>query len=490
MVASDLLLSLCGSVAITFAFALASADFQHWFVVPVTICGALIGADAVGWFRGRLDVFDPVGVIGILGVHFFFLAPLLHVYWDSWLLYVVPPNDWRDWLGKMACFNIVGILAYLFSRRLYLQKRGSIEQARIWCLDLARFNRLLIPALFITGLLQVYVYATSGGIAGYIYSAANETGAFQGKGFLFMFSESFPILAFFGFAVWARGKKFSKSWLLLFGVLLFYFVLKILFGGLRGSRSNTIWGIMWAVGVLHLWVRPIPKKYIGFGLAFLFAFMYLYGFFKSYGVDALDIIQSPELRQQKSEQSGRTFEATLLGDLGRSDIQAYVLYELWPDERDNDFNYAHGRTYIGAMTLLIPSSIWPTRPATKTQPGTELIVGRGAYAQGYRASRVYGLAGEAMLNFGVFSIPLVFIGLGAAVAIVRRWFLSWQHGDARILLIPFLVNLCFLIMTADSDGVVFFAVKNGLVPFALIALAAKPSAQSLLQTHGRPNIAS
>src|ERR1700730_14595673 len=77
-------------------FLLASAQTAHWFIIPVLFCGVLIGCDAIDWFRGRLSLFDPAGIIGLVGVHFFFLAPLLHVTWDSWMLYINPPPDWRD----------------------------------------------------------------------------------------------------------------------------------------------------------------------------------------------------------------------------------------------------------------------------------------------------------------------------------------------------------------------------------------------------------
>src|SRR5258708_24048940 len=82
-------------------FLIACERTAHWFLVPVLLCGVLIGIDAVDWFRGRLDIFDPAGIIGLLGVHFFFLAPLLHVTWDSWMRYINPPPDWRGWLGGL-----------------------------------------------------------------------------------------------------------------------------------------------------------------------------------------------------------------------------------------------------------------------------------------------------------------------------------------------------------------------------------------------------
>src|SRR5438552_1320042 len=55
-----------------------SSECVHWFVIPVFACGLIMYHDAVNWLRGMLDPFDPVGLLGVFGVHFFFFAPLLH----------------------------------------------------------------------------------------------------------------------------------------------------------------------------------------------------------------------------------------------------------------------------------------------------------------------------------------------------------------------------------------------------------------------------
>jgi hypothetical protein len=74
-----------GCVLVTLAtllFVLFVPATRHWFVIPVTFAGILVSVDAVDWVRKRCDVFDPQAMIGLLGTHFFFLAPLLHV--TSW----------------------------------------------------------------------------------------------------------------------------------------------------------------------------------------------------------------------------------------------------------------------------------------------------------------------------------------------------------------------------------------------------------------------
>jgi hypothetical protein len=41
--------------------------------------------------------------------------------------------------------------------------------------------------------------------------------------------------------------------------------------------------------------------------------------------------------------------------------------------------------------------------------------------------------------------------------------------------VPFLVNLCFLVLIADSDNILFFVIKSGFAPFALIFLTSQIS---------------
>ena len=97
---SSLQLSFLFCVLTLAGFLLASEKVEHWFVIPVLLCGVIIGIDAIDWFRGRVGMFDPAGIIGLLGVYFFFLAPLLHVVWDVWL----PGGRWcRCCRCRTAC---------------------------------------------------------------------------------------------------------------------------------------------------------------------------------------------------------------------------------------------------------------------------------------------------------------------------------------------------------------------------------------------------
>jgi hypothetical protein len=454
-------------------FLLASEQTAHWFVIPVLFCGVLIGCDAIDWFRGRLSLFDPAGIIGLVGVHFFFLAPLLHVTWDSWMLYIVPPPDWRDWLGGMAIVNAAGLMLYRYAKRRAAIWGKCTRKETVW-----RLNRKLLLwgagyGLMISGALQIWIYAQQGGIIGYIDTFTQalhdpeSSSAFKGMGWIFMLSESFPILGMVYFAIYAGRSKTARTWLVISLVLLGFFVVQMLFGGLRGSRSNTIWALFWAAGIIHFWIRPLNKMVVFVGICFLVVFMYVYGFYKDLGRDTWSAFEAGAIPAEASMKMRRTLDVLILGDLGRADVQAFLLYRLLRPDRD--YHYAWGGTYLASATLLIPRAFWPDRPPGKVKAGTEAQYGVGSWDEDkWRSSLVYGLAGETMLNFGPIAVPFAYLIFGVIVGRLQHFFSKLRHSDTRLLLYPFLVSLCFSFLQSDSDNLLFNFIKNGLVPIFII----------------------
>ncbi|MEB3178759.1 MAG: hypothetical protein VKL59_07010 [Nostocaceae cyanobacterium] len=458
-----------------------SPKFEHWFLIPVALSGFVVTIDAVNWFMGRLSIFDPVGIIGLLSFHFFFTAPILHVSWDQWLepWFQYPP-DWRPWLGGMAIFNLLGLIVYRFCLNLVPLKSHNPSGQTVWQINQKRFKLVVNAAMAVSAVLQINVYRQFGGVMGYINSAnsaatgAEEVDKFQGMGIVFLVSESFPILAMMAFAVWAKQNKRLQSWPVLLIALVIFIVLQMFFGGLRGSRANTIWALFWAAGIIHFWIRPITKKDIALGLVFLVCFMYIYGFFKAGGVEAVQkAFSGEEARAQMEEESGRTWQGMLLGDLGRSDVQAFMLHRSMRPNSDHE--YAWGQTYVAASTILIPSALMPHKPErNKTMEGTELLFGKGSYIPGqWHSSKIYGLTGEAMLNFGPFVMPFMFIPFAILIGWVQSCLFSWHSSDSRLLLLPMLVNFCFVVLVSDLDNDIFFLMKNSGFPTLVVWLSSQ-----------------
>ena len=97
----------------------------------------------------------------------------------------------------------------------------------------------------------------------------------------------------------------------------------------------------------------------------------------------------------------RDLKYLLLGDLARADSNAFILHNLVKDP--GDYDYRWGLTYAGGLAILIPTEIWHNRPYFKVDAGTEAQLGKTASRP---SSRVYGLSGEALLNFGPLGVYL------------------------------------------------------------------------------------
>ena len=176
-----------------------SPQHWHWYVLPVMLGGIVIGRDCMDWVRGRVDVLDPVGMLGVYGFFYFLLTPLLHVYWDFWWDYRFSPLDWRPWLGYMAWLNLLGLLFYRASRQAVMQSERPLRT--VWKLNARRFWIAFPVAMAGAALMQLWVYIAYGGISGYVYAYVDNIGGgtatnpFLGRGWQFLFRSR---ISFFG----------------------------------------------------------------------------------------------------------------------------------------------------------------------------------------------------------------------------------------------------------------------------------------------------
>jgi hypothetical protein len=458
----NLFLAACISALIISAMVAVRNDMLDWYLFPVFVCGALIGPDMIGWLRGKIDMFDPLGILGAYGYFFFFLAPLLTVMWNYHTRELMEAPDWLGWIGWMSVLNAFGLVIYVVGRGIFA---GQKPQA-VWLVKPSSFLAVISFALPITLAFQIYVFAKFGGVLGFMTAFSTiETDTFAGMGWQFLIAEMFPMFVAILFLVWKRDFLRQRSWGFLVLLLFGFFAAKLLFGGLRGSRSNTIWGLFWLVGAIHLWVRRVPRLLIFGGIIFLAFFMYFYGFYKQAGVGAFEAIDDPSKLEVMKEKSGRTLDTVLLGDMARTEIQSYLLYRLWTVA---EYDYGYGTTYLEAFDILIPRYLWPSRPDGKVRKGTEALNGRDVYnARTFRSSQVYGLTGEAMLNFSPIFAPLSFFVLAVVVAKSRSLMLADQN-DMRWLLVPILANGIVLVLTGDLDNLLMFFLTVGLCPLVLL----------------------
>jgi uncharacterized membrane protein len=448
-------------------FAVYSDRYHHWFLVPLIACGMLNGGDAIAWIRRREMLFNPASLLSVLGFHCFFIAPLLMVAWDYEMMYLPgQPDDWRDWLGVMAILNAVGLYLYRWARDL-IRKSGQKSDYRTYRrIDYREFPIVAWIAICICTALQIYIYIDFGGVSGFIDRYLTNPDVWKNTGWMFAIAESAPILAMITLAIRLRKSPTKPGWPFLSFVLIVFFVAQLFFGALRGSRMNTVICLFWAAGIVHYWIRPIQRRLALAGVVGAVIFMYFAGFYKEAGLGMSSAFEGSVERDMLSARTHRTFWQMMVGDLSRSDIQAFTVYRLMQPRR---FDYAWGRTYTGALALLIPEPIWPDRPPTKAKWTTELEYGVGSYAShALQSSRVYGICGELMLNFGILAAPVGMLILGIMVGRLMR-FLDWAYPyDCRLLLAPIFICLCFAVLILDSDNVLFFLVKYVAVPGTVV----------------------
>lgn len=456
-------------------FAIFAPDQLGWHVFPIWVCGFLATFELLAHIKRRN--FSGAGLlVDILAFHLMFAAPLLHMWWEFYMPFVVPPEDWKPWLGYMALLNAVSFLGFMLARRA----------ARSWAMSrvtplVLEANRL-VPVgvgMFAMALaLQTYVYAQFGGIAGYVTAFTEEPALFSGWGWIFAVSEIGPVML--GWAIVVRWKqrrtKVSEPYFLAFMTIMVLLI--AYFGGLKGSRNHYVWELVWVAGVFAIWIRPPSRALIAGGGVFLMLFMMGYSYFKEYGANIGEVIQNPSIAADSWRYGGRVFEGVILGDFSRSDVQAYELHKL--SLSGSDYEPALGMTYVAAFGQIVPKFLIGERPAAKAYYGTWLLFGKGAADSGFVASNIYGLAGEALLNFGVVGVPLLFLLFGAVVGRAERYFAALNADDARWLFFPFIVILLGWTFVSDVDNVLVFVMKYGTIPFLVLTLTSRRSKQPCL----------
>jgi hypothetical protein len=437
----------------------------HWFLIPLIACGVLAGIDFIRWMRGRLDLFDPKAVIGFLAFYGCFVTPILHVAWDRFGVNndLLLGGDWRTWLGAMAALNAVSLLAYRMAHNYVFN--WTSRSTEIWKIDRKRFHFFFSAAL-VCSVAGVYAFFSRlDGIPGMVKSFEENLQAYTGKGWLLVFAWPLSVLCFIILIYLWTNRELHRRRPTYIGILLVcaFGMTQFVLMGWYGSRSATIWAMFWMAGIVHYRVDRLSRKVVAAGLVFLIAFMYFYGFYKDQGRTGFGVIETPSAWMQPT--GYRDIKLLLLDDLARADVNAYMLYNLI--EFPKDYDYRWGLTYVGAPSFLVPRSLWPNRPNYKVDAGTEATLGKSS---SYDSPRVYGLTGEALLNFGPWGVVLLFGIYGACLGWYRRKLTSWDISDPRLFLAPLVTILFVAAFISDSDNVLFlFVVDGSLITAAFLA---------------------
>lgn len=474
----NLIITIIAVLVTTALFIALAPGCRHPFVVPLSACGVIVGIDVVRWLRGQLDTFDPKALISMLMLHATYFAPLLHQAWEAYT---------KDWAAQITdgypryfttygWVSLMGVCAYqLLQRFAFRRARPSPTQ---WILDDGRFGSLLAVAVGVSMVAAVVVITKFGGLRREEHQQLLALGSgLQHLSWLLMLSDPLPILLSMAGVRMLTDPRRPKSMFTVILLITGMAALAFAFLGLRGSRSAFMYLLVIVAGMAHYRIRRISVPWALGGGLILIVFVYYYGFFKRLGAMGADAvgstvaaIGSAEQRRYLEQRTGNTMATTLLGDMSRAEMQTFMLYRL--DAHGDRYEYRWGRTYLRSAIMIIPRAIWYEKGPGKNEAGTDLQYGQGVSLDPKRLStRVYGLAGEAILNFGLLGVPLAFAAYGSVLGWYRRKVASWRFGDARYFLAPLFMIIAMAAYIGDSDNVMYSLLKNGTIPIAVVVLS-------------------
>lgn len=452
-------------------FFLISPNCQQWFVLPITFCGILTLSDVIGWIRKEVDAFDPKVPIAVLLFLNTFLTPLLHVRFEAYGFLLHTPN-WPRYFGYMGFFNLGGVVCFKFVQNFMFNR---VRPARsFWQFNPSKFIITFVfvfPLSLAASLIIKFFFGGMVKIAGERIWAEGSMAYAPHMSWLMMLGDPMFLLIFMMVVYFISQKNAGRqASIFTIGIILFFLmVCQFIWFGARASRMAILMVVVIGTIVVHYRLRPLSVRLLLIGICCLFSFVYIYTFYKFLGPQGWGAVYRQETRESlRYEHAAGTITpmATLLGDFARADVQATMIYRL--TRPDRTFVPVHGRTYIMSLLTFIPRAVWKSKPekGVKVLAGSEILGYQGLQL----SRRQYGLAGEAMLNFGYYGIIPAFVVLGLVLGFVRKKISTMEPSDSRFYLVPIVILLLVLAVNTEAENLVFNMLKMGVMPFIIILL--------------------
>lgn len=438
-----------------FTVFLVVGGFVPWdmYLFPMVLCGVISAVKLSDCFNERQYYRDIYTIAWVVLFINSYVAPVIHFARDEWMEYIIfYPDNWNDYAFWTSLFYLTGIVIWL----VVLRESEPSRSYRVKWEPRGNAHKILIGLMVVSFVLQLYVYARLGGIGGYIQAytdATKEESAFSGTGLFSIFSEMFPYLFVMYFVVTQRGKKVQGRKVFVFFVLLLLALL--FFGGLKGSRNNVIYTLMMGVLAVHIFVYKFKFIHLLYFIVFFFLFMYVGRLYKDQKGNLFDNIK--EAVESRDKKNISQAEIIVLGDLSRFGVNAYELYLL---EMSKEYEYKYGETYLWGMLTFIPFGSVLIREyniCSRSEAATELFYKNRTRTEN---SKIFGLLGEWMLNFGIctFFIPYLFMGI--VLRLLRQALISIPVEDMRMLIVPVVLTLVPDLILSDMSNIMSFFVKR------------------------------
>ena len=334
-----------------------------------------------------------------------------------------------------------------------------------------KWRWIILGVLLVSLMAQLYVYYLAGGIMGYMMQYTDETDFFEGKGLFFILSESFPY-TFLIYAMLNRKQQLKQGQFFL--LILVLFIVTMFFGGLKGSRSNTILFMVISVIALNIRIYKLKKSDIAVLLTGFLVFMYVGRLYKDYGVNMIYEEESSSIASTGMNST----ELTIVGDLSRYSVNVYQLFLLKenPKHGINPFQKAYGKTYLHGFFAYVPGGkmiVHKFHLKSRSIYAAEMFFGSRSLR---RNSRIFGPVGEWFINFGYGTFFIPYIVLGFMFRYFRNLTKQIPKDDLMFLVIPSFMTWLPQLVLSDTPNIMFFFMKRVVVVWLVLRLISKKDA--------------
>jgi hypothetical protein len=443
--------------------AIVRPEAAGWYLLPSTSLFLIGVAMMIEGWRRRRSVLTPLVVGGLMIAWNFGLSPVLVAALDHRPAFAWIASPLRDALAPVGAFHLLGVLLGFGVIHLVWRPTALWGKAIATPIIHEPWQYSRRPFLFVTAItaaMMLYVIARVGPAEFFSpMMGAQDVTFMAGLGLPLWLGESVFLVIALWLLLAARKRGMRIGLVGLVTICGMFLVAKLAFGGLHGSRSATIWAMLWLLLLFDSIVRPVRRsEWVAIAVGG-FLFTYAYGFYKSLGAEAGAALLDQAVRTGLAEDFNRTGEDVVLGDLSRAAVHGL----LWERLITRDAaELGNGRTYLAALTLWLPSGLLADPLPSKSVVGSAIENNLTiSSARQVPATRQYGISGEAALNFGVIGFiigPLLYV---LAVGILqRRESLSLARGSPQGLLISrLLATLMVSVMLSDLDNWIVLLVR-------------------------------
>lgn len=462
-----------------------------WFVVslgdqpiglPIWCCYTLlliaVSRPLAQWLSGQIDAFDPLGLLAVFSVHFFGVTPMYqyasasypYLQWDvvtdGWVVYWFAINTAVVSivffvLGNKFCNLAVPARGVEYSIGNFSAQRGTFDLGSAY-----RVRTFTVWLFVFAVLLKGLILAKFGGIGGMMsaYQDRLEQGVTQynplaGLGALVYLSDAAPVLAAIAVVITyslispVRGSAWGW-WMLVVGI-----PVSFVYVGLIGSRSNTVYTAFILLCYSSIFWRKLRAINLVIGGLVMVIFMNSYLTYKFGGISAV-FDEGTKKAAFAARQLENPLEFLLVRDFGRMDVQVIAMREMF----DEGYSPVWGRSYVGGVFSIVPSTFFPGRPENFTLEKTEIIFPRLTLNGEKATTLVFGGAGEAWVNWKWFA-PLCAIPYYYLVALCIFRFRSGINGMWDKFMCPIYSLVPIALLIYDSNSLLYFLAQFALFPF-------------------------